>query len=88
MDPRDSVDDAQRQRLERLALADWSEAAEAQVHSVIVVGRRAAVNLLVNGDYEYSEYFQQDEGGQWHGSGSSSGHVDRLMLRDLWDGEP
>ena len=88
MDRRDSVDDAQRQRLERLALADWSEAAGAQVHSVIVVGRRAAVNLLVNGDYEYSEYFQQDESGQWRGSGSSSGHVDRLMLSNLWDDEP
>ena len=84
----DGVDNAERQRLERLALADWSEAAEAQVHSVIVLGRRAAVNLLINGDCEYSEYFQRDERGQWYEAGSASGHVDRFTLEDRWDEEP
>jgi|tagenome__1003787_1003787.scaffolds.fasta_scaffold20874709_5 hypothetical protein len=79
------MDDAERQRLERLALADWSEAAEARVDSVIKSGRRAAVNLLVNGDYEYSVNFQKDERGQWYEAGSSSGHADRSMLEALDD---
>ena len=52
MDLRDALDDAERQELERLALADWSEAAEARVDPLIVLGRRAAVNLLLTGDYE------------------------------------
>lgn len=72
-----------RQRLERLALDGWSEAAEAQVDSVIVVGRRATVNLLVNGDYEYSVHFQRDERGQWNEAGSSSGHADRSVVEPV-----
>ncbi len=83
MDLRDGLDDVERQRLERLALADWSEAAEARVDSVIVLGRRAAVNLLVNGDYEYSVNFRREERGQWYEAGSSSGHADRSMLDAL-----
>jgi hypothetical protein len=52
-----------RQRLERLALADWSEAASAEVVSLTVAGDRAEVALLVNGDYEYWMYFQRDSRG-------------------------
>jgi hypothetical protein len=52
-----------RQRLERLGLDDWSEAASAQVVSVTVVGDRAEVALLINGDYEYWMYFQRDSPG-------------------------
>lgn len=55
--------------------ADWSEAADARVDSVIVSNRRAAVNLLVNGDYEYCVHFQQGEHGQWDEAGSASGHT-------------
>jgi hypothetical protein len=73
--------------LERLALAEWSEAAQARAHSVIVVGRWAAVNLLVNGDYEYSVQFQRDELGQWSESSSSSGHMRRADLTPPATGE-
>jgi hypothetical protein len=38
------------------------------------------VNLLVNGDYEYSAIFRRDERGDWFESSSSSGHV---QPRDL-----
>jgi hypothetical protein len=79
----DDLSDAERQRLERLALADWSEAARAHVHSIIVLGRKAAVNLLLNGDYAYSVYFQQDERGQWDEAGSSSGHADISVLEAI-----
>ncbi len=78
MGPRDGLDDAEQQRLVRLALADWSEAADARVDSVIVSNNRAAVNLFVNGDYEYSVYFQQSEHGQWDEAGSASGHANRI----------
>jgi hypothetical protein len=87
VEPRDGLDDAERQRLARLVLADWSEAAGARVDSVIVSGRRAAVNVLVNGDYEYSVIFEQNEHGQWYEAGSSSSHSERLMLESL-DEEP
>jgi hypothetical protein len=60
----DGLDDAERQRLVRSALADWSEAADARVDSVILSKSRAAVNLFVNGDYEYCMYFMPDEEGQ------------------------
>jgi hypothetical protein len=52
-----------RQRLERLALADWSQAASAKVVSVAVVGARAEMALLVDGDHEYWSYFQRDSHG-------------------------
>ena len=74
MDPQDGPDNAERERLARLALADWSPAAGARVDSVLVSARRAAVNLFVNGDYEYSEYFRRGEDGQWDEAGSSNGH--------------
>jgi hypothetical protein len=83
MDPRNGLDAADRQRLERLALADWSEAAEVRVDSVIMLGRRAAVNVLLAGAYEYSVNFQQDEHGHWYEAGSSSGRADRSMLEAL-----
>jgi hypothetical protein len=78
--PDDAPDAADRATLERLALANWSPAAEARVESVVVAGRSAAVNLLVNGDYEYSAIFRRDERGDWFESSSSSGHV---QPRDL-----
>jgi hypothetical protein len=55
----DESDAALRRTLDRLALSEWSEAAEACVDSVFVVGERAAVVLLLNGYYEYSVYFQR-----------------------------
>jgi len=58
-------DAADRQGLERLALAGWSEAAAARVESVTVVGDRAEVALIVNGDYGYWTYFQRDGQG-WY----------------------
>ena len=79
MDPRTASDDAQ-QRLVRLALADWSEAADARVGSIIVSSDRAAVNLFVNGDYEYSVCFQRSEPGQWEEAGSGSGHASRFDM--------
>ncbi len=74
------MDDADRQRLVRLALADWSAAADARVDSVVVSTRRAAVNLFVNGDYAYSVYFRRGEDGQWDEAGSSNGHRTRFDL--------
>lgn len=68
----DGVDIADRRTLERLALAEYSEAAAARVISITVRGKRAEVALLVNGDYEYWEYFQRDQQG-WHETSSSSG---------------
>ena len=76
----DDLDGAERQRLVRLALADWSEAAEARVDSVLVSKSRAVVNLLVNADYEYCIYFMRDQDGQWEEAGSSNGHADRAYL--------
>lgn len=76
MDPQDGPGDEDRSALERLALADWSPAAEAQVESVIFGDRCAAVNLLVNGDYAYSVTFWREEAGHWEESASSSGHMD------------
>ena len=80
MESRDGLGDAERQRLMRLALADWSEAAEARVDSVVVSDDLAAVNLLVNGDYEYSVHFQRNEHGQWNEAGSASGHTNRFDM--------
>ena len=74
------MDDTERQRLVRLALADWSAAAEARVDSVIVSTRRAAVNLFVNGDYAYSVHFRRGEDGQWDEAGSSNGHMTRYDM--------
>lgn len=81
MNPLDGLGGADRAALERLAVANWSEAAEARIASVVVAGRAAAVNLFVNGDYEYSVTFQRDEGGHWYESSSSSGHMDASDLR-------
>jgi hypothetical protein len=80
MDSQDGPDGADRQRLVRLALADWSEAAEAHVDSVLVSKSRAAVNLLVNGDYEYCIYLLPGGHGQWEEAWSSSGHADRAYM--------
>jgi hypothetical protein len=57
------VGDDDQKRLERLALADWSEPARAEVVSMTVSGDRAEVALLVNGDYQYWIYFQRDSQG-------------------------
>lgn len=38
------------------------------------------MTLLLNGDYEYSVYFQQHEHGQWHEAASSGGHAGRSVL--------
>ena len=75
--------DAERSRLARLAVADWSEAAEAYVDWVVVLCGRAAVNLFLNGDHAYAVYFQRDEGGEWYDAGSSSGHADVTQLEYL-----
>ena len=61
-----------RRTLERLATAEWSEVAGARVVSISVVGQRAEVSLLVNGDYEYWIYFQRDEQG-WQETVSGNG---------------
>jgi len=74
-------DDDERQRLAELAPADWSGAAGARVHSVVLSGRRAVVNLLLTGDYEYAVSFARSEDGHGEGAGSSSGHADAS-----WDG--
>ena len=83
MDRQDALGEAERQRLVQLALADWSDAAEARVDSVIMSSRRAAVNLFVNGGYEYSVYFQRDEHELWDEAGSASGHAVRSELEAL-----
>lgn len=67
----------------RLALADWPEAADARVVSLIASTSRAAVNLFVNGDYEYTVYFRRSEHGQWDEAGSSNGHADRSDMDAL-----
>ncbi len=54
-----------RRTLEWLALADWSESADARVVSVTVVGDRAEVALFVADDYEYWVYFQREPQG-WY----------------------
>jgi hypothetical protein len=56
-------DPVDRHTLERLALAEWSTAADARVDSVHVIGDRAAVVLLLSPDYEYSVFFERDEHG-------------------------
>ncbi len=68
----DGHETADHQTLVRLALADWSEAAVAHVVSVSVVGRRAEVAVVVNGDHEHWTYFQRDEEG-WHETVSGNG---------------
>ncbi|RBY93403.1 hypothetical protein DQ237_18325 [Blastococcus sp. TF02-8] len=80
MPPETGLGDSAREHLVLRALAGWSAAAEARVHSVVTTRRRAAVNLLVNGDYEYVELFQRDRDGLWIEAGSSSGHVDEAHL--------
>jgi hypothetical protein len=67
------VKDADDQRtLERLALATWSENADARVVAVTVVGDRAEVALLVADDYEYWVYFQR-QAQSWHETVSGNG---------------
>lgn len=79
MDPQAQSGEADRSALERSALAGWSPAAGARIDSLLLRNRSAAVNLLVNGDYDYCVIFQRDESGRWEESGSSSGHM------DAWD---
>src|SRR4051794_22555041 len=50
-----------RRILERLALAEWSEDADARIVSVTVAGDRAEVALVVNGDHDHWTYFQRDD---------------------------
>ena len=88
MDPQDEPESADRSALERLALADWSSAADARIESVVLMNRFAAVNLYVNGDYEYSVIFQRDEGDHWEESGSSSGHMDASDLSRIDPASP
>jgi hypothetical protein len=83
--PTEGLDAAERSRLERLAVAGWSAAAGAHVDSVVVLGGRAAVNLLLNGHYAYAVYFQRDDTGKWDDAGSSSGHADVAQLAYLDD---
>ena len=83
MNPQDGLDDAERQRLVRLALAGWSEAADARVDSIVVGSSQVGVNLLVNGDYKYSINFIRSENGQWDESGSSNAHWSRYDMDAL-----
>ena len=83
MDPQDGLDGVERQRLVQLALSDWSAAADARVDSVVVSSSRAAVNLFVNGDYEYTVYFRRNGHGQWDEAGSSNGHADQSGMDAL-----
>ena len=48
---------------------------------MVAEGALAVVNLLVNGDYEYSVIFRRDGNGRWWESSSSSGHVATSDLR-------
>ncbi len=70
----DPDEDADRRTLQRLALAEWNEKAAAQVISVTVIGNRAEVALVVNGDYEYWSYFQRDEEG-WRETVEGNGPI-------------
>jgi hypothetical protein len=86
MSPDSRPDEAARKALERLALSDYTEAAQAVVDDVVLVGDRAAVILLLNGDYEYSVYFQRGGEGDWQEAGSLSGRTDATTLASLdWD---
>ena len=80
-------DAADRQGLERLALAGWSEAAAARGESVTVASDRAEVALVVNGDYGYWTYFQRD-GQCWYetvtGSAPTTGWDDPGFI--VWGG--
>ena len=67
------ADGSDEQRfLERLALAEWSESATAELVSVTVLGNRAEVGLQVNGGYEYWMYFRR-AGGGWREAVTGSG---------------
>ncbi|MGY1667640.1 hypothetical protein [Geodermatophilus sp. SYSU D00696] len=59
------LDGAERQRPALLALSDRPRAADAGVDSVIVSTERVAVDLFVDGDYEYVVLFWENEPGQW-----------------------
>lgn len=85
MNPHPGPEPADRAALEGLALSDWSPAAGARVDSVVVEGALAAVNLLVNGDYEYSMTFRRGDDGLWQESSSVSGHTSGS---DLWGIDP
>jgi hypothetical protein len=85
MGPGDRSHEATRRTLGRLALSESSAAAQARVDDVVFSGGRAAVVLLLNGDQEYSIYFQRDRQG-WREASSSSGRVDPSTLATLdWD---
>ena len=69
------MSDAEAERtLERLALVEWSENANARVVSVTIAGNRAEVALVVNGDYGYWMYFQRDDEG-WCETVSGNGRT-------------
>ncbi|MGY1669178.1 hypothetical protein [Geodermatophilus sp. SYSU D00710] len=74
------IDGAEQQRPALPALSDWPQAADAGVDPVIVSTERVAVDLFVDGDYEYVVLFWENEPGQWEEAGSSSGHVDRAHV--------
>ena len=64
----------------------WSRNAAARQR--LALSERAAVNLLVNGSYEYSVQLVQDERGEWYESCSSSGHMRPADLKILATDEP
>lgn len=59
--------------LERLALSSWPDSAKARVVATTVLGDRAEVALLLNGDVEYWEYFGRSSAGEWHEITSGNG---------------
>jgi hypothetical protein len=70
--------------LRRLALSEWSVTARARVVTVTVAGDRAEVALLVNGDYEYWDYYVHFDGA-WHpvvgGNGPTWGWDDPRVIQ-------
>jgi hypothetical protein len=83
----DLVDAADQRILQRLALRDWPEAAAARVVSVSVVGNRAEVALLVDGDHGCWMYFRRDDLG-WSETVAGNGpvvgwdHPEHIQWRD------
>ena len=59
------TDALDRSQLERLALAEWSPAAAAQIVSVTVVGARAEVVVRLGPGYDDFAYVQRDDAGSW-----------------------
>ncbi|CCH90138.1 protein of unknown function [Modestobacter italicus] len=75
---------ADEQDLRRLALSHWSAAARARVVTVTVTSDRAEVTMLVNGDYEYWQYYVHFDGA-WHltveGNGPTWGWDDPRVIK-------